>query len=108
MTAFAWPGNEDAPPLELDQARDIATRLQALADPHRVRILSLIAAKEPVPMTTSEVIDQLGLSQSTVSHHLKQLVTAGFLTLERRGTWSLYRSNPAALSELSALIAPAE
>ncbi|MDJ1372774.1 ArsR/SmtB family transcription factor [Gulosibacter molinativorax] len=106
MSTFAWPGFPDAAPLGAEDARDLAARIHALADPHRLRILSLISAKDAVPMTTSEVVGELGLSQSTVSHHLKQLVAAGFLTVERSGTWSMYRVDADALAAVAALLAP--
>lgn len=103
---FAWSGNADAPIISHEDAREVATRIHALADAHRVRILSILATKDSIPMSTSELVGELGLSQSTVSHHLKLLVATGCLTVERRGTWSLYRAVPDALNELAALIAP--
>ncbi|KAB1644989.1 ArsR/SmtB family transcription factor [Gulosibacter chungangensis] len=103
---FAWPGRPDRPPIEGVVATDLAARIHALADGHRVRILSIIAAKDGLPMTTSEIVAALGLSQSTVSHHLKLLVSAGLLTMERSGTWQMYRADAEALRELTALLAP--
>lgn len=105
-STFAWPGFPDDPPIGEERARELASRIRSLADPHRVRIASLIAAKDPVPMTASEVIRELGLSQSTVSHHLKQLVAAGLLSVERTGTWSMYRVEPESFQDLAASIAP--
>lgn len=88
------------------EAAALARTLQAVADPARVRILSLIATREPEPTTISELVDDLGLAQSTVSHHVRVLVDAGFLSLERAGTWSRYRAQPDALARLSSQLAP--
>lgn len=107
-SSFAWPGRPDRPPLEAADARDLAARIHALADAHRVRILSIIATKDSVPMTTTEIVDALDLSQSTVSHHLKLLVTAGLLTVERSGTWRMYRADEDALRDLVTILAPGE
>ena len=76
---------------ELTSADAAATAavFKALADPTRVRIVSLLARSEE-PACVCELIPPLGLSQPTVSHHLKKLVQAGLLTREQRGVWAFY------------------
>ena len=66
-----------------------AAVFKALADPTRVRIVSMLA-RSPEPACVCELIPPLGLSQPTVSHHLKKLVQARLLTREQRGVWAFY------------------
>jgi ArsR family transcriptional regulator len=73
---------------------------KALADPHRVRIVNLLATA-PGPLCVCDLTPQLGLSQPTVSFHLRKLVEAGLLRRERRGVWSYYRVDREALSRLA-------
>ncbi|WP_185715035.1 ArsR/SmtB family transcription factor [Gulosibacter macacae] len=80
----------------------LAYEFRVLADPTRLRILDL--CREPA--TVSSLVDQLGLAQSTVSHHVKVLLDAGFVSSERSGTWSHYCAEPARLRELAAMISP--
>ena len=70
-------------------AEATAAVFKALADPTRVRIVSMLARSEE-PACVCELIPPLGLSQPTVSHHLKKLVQAGLLTREQRGVWAYY------------------
>src|SRR5262245_12821998 len=84
-----------------DQADATARLFKALADPHRVKIINLLATS-PDPVCVCEFTGPLGLSQPTVSHHLKKLVQAGLLTREQRGTWAYYRLNRDALGRLAA------
>lgn len=78
-----------APEITTVQAANLAAVFKALADPHRVRIVNLLAnAGEPV--CVCDLMPQLGLSQGTVSFHLKKLLEAGLLTREQRGTWAYY------------------
>jgi|GEM_PF-2714584 len=106
--AYAWPGSDGAlEPIDASSATMLAHSLHVLADPTRIRVLSLIASHGGRPATVTEIVDAVGLSQSTVSHHLRVLVDAGFVTLERSGTWSLYRARPEALDEVAARIASA-
>ena len=72
-----------------DQAETLALIFKALADPHRVRIVNLLA-NAASPVCVCEFMPQLGLSQGTVSFHLKKLVTVGLLDREQRGTWAYY------------------
>jgi ArsR family transcriptional regulator len=72
-----------------DQAEATARLFKALADPARVKIVNLLATS-PDPVCVCEFTGPLGLSQPTVSHHLKKLVQAGLLEREQRGTWAYY------------------
>lgn len=77
-------------PIDDDEARNLAGVFKALADPARLRLLSLIAARPDGEACNCDLIDPLGLSQPTVSHHLRVLHDAGLLTRERRGQWVYY------------------
>jgi ArsR family transcriptional regulator len=89
-----------APSLSNDQAETTARLFKALADPHRVKIINLLATS-PDPVCVCEFTEPLGLSQPTVSHHLKKLVAVGLLEREQRGTWAYYSLNRDALSRLA-------
>jgi ArsR family transcriptional regulator, arsenate/arsenite/antimonite-responsive transcriptional repressor len=91
-----------APRLTDDQAEATARLFKALADPHRVKIINLLATS-PDPVCVCEFTEPLGLSQPTVSHHLKKLVQAGLLEREQRGTWAYYSLNRDALGRLAAV-----
>jgi ArsR family transcriptional regulator len=88
-------------------AEGLARRFKALADPTRVRLLSLIAAHEGGEACICDLIDPVGLSQPTVSHHMKQLAGAGLVTRRQRGKWAYYRIVEDALASLAAAIRPA-
>jgi ArsR family transcriptional regulator, arsenate/arsenite/antimonite-responsive transcriptional repressor len=83
------------------EAKATALLFKALADPHRVRIVNLLATSRD-PVCVCEFTGPLGLSQPTVSHHLKKLVQAGLLDREQRGTWAYYSLNRDALGRLAA------
>jgi ArsR family transcriptional regulator, arsenate/arsenite/antimonite-responsive transcriptional repressor len=87
------------------EAEQLARTLKALADSTRLRLLSMVAAHESGEACVCELIDPLGLSQGTVSHHMKVLVEAGFLTREQRGKWAYYAVVPGALESLALSIA---
>ncbi|MEI5584389.1 MULTISPECIES: ArsR/SmtB family transcription factor [unclassified Agromyces] len=87
-----------------DQADLLARKLKALADPTRLRLVSIVAASDGEEACVCDLIEPVGLSQPTVSHHLKILMEAGFLTRSKRGTWAYYRLVPGALGELSHLL----
>lgn len=87
-----------------DQAESIVPRLKALADPVRLRLLSLVAAHADGEACVCELNDAFDLSQPTISHHLKVLHEAGLLDRQKRGTWFYYRTRPEALSELRSLL----
>jgi ArsR family transcriptional regulator len=85
-------------------AEQVARAFKALGDPTRVRLLSLIAAHEGGEACVCDLIDPVGLSQPTVSHHHKQLVDAGLVTREQRGKWAYYRLVQPALDALASTI----
>lgn len=87
--------------LNLAAAQRLARTFKALGDPTRVRLISLIAAHPDGQACVCDLTDPVGLSQPTVSHHLKQLVEAGLITREQRGRWSYYRVVQPALDALA-------
>jgi ArsR family transcriptional regulator len=85
------------------EAEATAQLFKALSDPHRVRILNLLAnATEPV--CVCEFTEQLDLSQATTSFHLKKLTAAGLIDREQRGTWAYYSLNREAARTLSEVL----
>jgi ArsR family transcriptional regulator len=93
-------------PLTAEQAEDLALRLKAIADPTRLRLLSIVLASDGMEACTCDLTGPLGLSQPTVTHHLKKLSAAGLVVGERRGTWTYYRVVPDALAGIAAVITP--
>jgi ArsR family transcriptional regulator len=91
-------------PLEAEQAERIAPLLKALADPVRLRLLSLVASHADGEACQCDLNDAFDLSQPTISHHLKVLHEAGLLERTKRGVWAYYRVAPRALTDLGALI----
>lgn len=87
-------------PLSRRDAEKAAAVLKAIADPARLRLLSLIAAQPDREACTCDLITPLGLTQPTVTHHLRVLTQAGLLDRERRGTWTYYRVVPAGLKSI--------
>ena len=79
-------------------ARHLAKVFKALGDPTRVKLLSLIIASAKGEMCVCDFTAPVGLSQPTVSHHMKLLVEAGLVTREQRGRWAYYRPVPEVLS----------
>jgi ArsR family transcriptional regulator, arsenate/arsenite/antimonite-responsive transcriptional repressor len=92
-------------PVDEIAAESLARSLKALADPARLRILSMVAAHEGREACACDLQEPLGLSQPTVSHHLKVLTEAGYLTREKRATWAYYRLVPGSLDTVSMLLA---
>jgi ArsR family transcriptional regulator, arsenate/arsenite/antimonite-responsive transcriptional repressor len=90
------------PALTDEEAEATASLFKALADPHRVRIVNMLAASDR-PICVCDLVEPLGISQPTVSHHLKKLVTAGLLEREQRGTWAYYSLRSDALRRLSSV-----
>ena len=86
-------------------AEELAATLKALADPVRLRLLSFIAAQPDGEACVCHVIDPVGLSQPTVSHHLKLLHQAGLLERDKRGAWVYYRVIPDKLEAIRAALA---
>src|SRR5688572_10115416 len=87
-----------------DRAEDLARKLKALADPTRLRLVSIVAASDGEEACVCDLIEPVGLSQPTVSHHLRILMEAGFLSRSKRGTWAYYKLVPGALGQLSQLL----
>jgi ArsR family transcriptional regulator, arsenate/arsenite/antimonite-responsive transcriptional repressor len=84
-----------------------AARLfKALGDPVRVELVGLVRRTEEQEACFCDLADQFDMPQSSLSHHLKILVQAGVLSRERRGTWSWYRIDNAAIDTLAAVLAP--
>ncbi len=90
----------------LDEAAavELAEALKVLADPARLRLLSLIAAAQDGEACACDLVEPIGRSQPTVSHHLSVLVEAGFLTREKRGRWAWYRLDRDRVRSLGALL----
>ena len=88
--------------LDTASAERLAGVFKALADPARVKLLSLIAASGEA--CVCDLTDPLGLTQPTVSHHIKMLVDTGFVSREQRGKWAYYRVNNDALDKVAQLI----
>jgi ArsR family transcriptional regulator len=96
-----------AQPLSQAQADQIAPLLKALADPVRLRLMSLVASHPGGEACVCDLNDAFDLSQPTISHHLKVLHEAGLLDRDKRGVWVYYRARTDALSSLAALIGSA-
>lgn len=94
--------------LDEGEAAELAELFKALADPARVRLLSLIANAPDGEACVCDLIAPLDRSQPTVSHHLAILVDAGLLTREKRGRWAWYRLVPARLEQLRATLVPVQ
>jgi ArsR family transcriptional regulator len=93
-----------AQPLSEEQAEQIAPLLKALAEPVRLRLMSLVASRAGGEACVCDLNDAFHLSQPTISHHLKVLYEAGLLDREKRGVWVYYRARTEALASLGALI----
>jgi ArsR family transcriptional regulator len=94
-------------PLAPRDAGRMAGALRVMADPARLRILSMLAQAPNTETCVCELTAPLGLSQPTVSHHLKVLHEAGLLAREQRGRWVFYRLVPGPLATLAEAITPA-
>jgi ArsR family transcriptional regulator len=94
-------------PITAGQAAVLARVLKALADPTRLRLVSMVAAHEGGEACVCDLTGPLGLTQPTISHHLKILVDAGILTRDKRGVWAYYALVPSALGALSAVLSAA-
>src|SRR5450755_5003800 len=93
-----------AQPLTMEQAEQVAPLLKALADPVRLRLMSLVASHAGGEACVCDLNDAFDLSQPTISHHLKVLYEAGLLDREKRGVWVYYCARTNALLSLGALI----
>jgi ArsR family transcriptional regulator len=88
-------------PLTEGDAEGLAAALKVLADPARLRLLSLVANAPGGEVCACDLVEPLGRSQPTVSHHLSVLTDAGLLVRERRGRWAWYRAVPERLAALA-------
>ena len=91
-------------PLSAEQAQMVAPLLKALAEPVRLRLMSLIASHPGGEACVCDLTGAFDLSQPTISHHLKVLSEAGLLAREKRGVWVYYRARAEALASLGTLI----
>jgi ArsR family transcriptional regulator len=88
-----------------ERAAELESLFKALADRHRLRIVNLLLRADGEAVCLCEIQPLLGLSQGTVSHHLKQLVAAGLLERESRGTYSYFSLVPGALDSVREIFA---
>ena len=91
-------------PLSAEQAAQVAPLLKALAEPVRLRLMSLIASHPGGEACVCDLTGAFELSQPTISHHLKVLHEAGLLEREKRGVWVYYRARTSSLTSLGVLI----
>jgi ArsR family transcriptional regulator len=95
-------------PMTAEQAELVAPLLKALADPVRLRLMSLVASHEGGEACVCDLTEAFELSQPTISHHLKVLHESGLVDREKRGVWVYYRARTEALANLAALISAPE
>jgi ArsR family transcriptional regulator, arsenate/arsenite/antimonite-responsive transcriptional repressor len=95
-------------PIGEAEAPALAQVFKALADPVRLRLVSMIGAHQGGEVCVCDLTDAFDLTQPTISHHLKILREAGIIDSERRGTWVYYRLEPAALERMGALLSARE
>jgi ArsR family transcriptional regulator len=93
-------------PLSAAEAGEISVLLKAIADPARLRLVSLIACHEGGEACVCELTGAFDLTAPTISHHLRVLREAGLIGAERRGTWVYYRTNREVLARLAAVLGP--
>ncbi len=104
------PGPECCPtgltePLDRPTAESLAVLLKAVADPARLQLLALIRAADAGEACVCDLTEPLGLTQPTVSHHLKVLTDAGILHRDKRATWAWYSVVPERLEQIAAVFA---
>jgi DNA-binding transcriptional ArsR family regulator len=110
LPVIAEPGPICCPPLggqtrlSAAEATEVAARLEALADPARVAIVSILAGRRDHELTTRELAPQVSLTEATVSHHLKRLSEAGLVTKHREGARVLYGLNLSAVRAIAAVL----
>jgi ArsR family transcriptional regulator len=110
LPVIVEPGPICCPPLggqsrlSAAEAIEVASRLDALADPARVAIVSILAGRRDHQLTTRELAPQVSLTEATVSHHLKRLSEAGLVTKHREGARVLYGLNLAAIRAIAVVL----
>jgi ArsR family transcriptional regulator len=95
-----------AEPVSAGEAEDLSVLFKAIADPVRLRLLSLIASHEGGEACVCDLTSAFEVTGPTISHHLRVLREAGLIDSQRRGTWVYYWINPDVLARLSAVLAP--
>jgi ArsR family transcriptional regulator, arsenate/arsenite/antimonite-responsive transcriptional repressor len=95
-----------AAPLSPAGADELAPLFKAVADPMRLRLLSLIACHDGGESCVCDLLAAFDVSAPSISYHLKILREAGLISSERRGTWVYYRVNPDVMTRMSAVLAP--
>jgi ArsR family transcriptional regulator len=95
-------------PLSVEASGQVVPMLKAIADPARLRLLSLVLSHEGAEACVCDLLPYFDLSQPTISHHLKVLHEAGLLDREKRGTWVFYLARPAAMAALANLFTSTE
>jgi ArsR family transcriptional regulator, arsenate/arsenite/antimonite-responsive transcriptional repressor len=93
-------------PLSQDGADELAPLFKAVADPLRLRLLSLIACHDGGEACVCDLLGEFDVTAPSVSYHLKILREAGLISSERRGTWVYYRVNPGVMARMSAVLLP--
>jgi ArsR family transcriptional regulator len=92
-------------PMGEEQAGRVAPLLKALADPVRLRLMSMVLSHEGGEACVCDLTPAFDLSQPTISHHLKVLHEAGLLNREKRGVWVYYQARPGAMQAMTTLFA---
>ncbi|WP_420450256.1 ArsR/SmtB family transcription factor [Ilumatobacter sp.] len=87
--------------MDADESIVMAGRVSALADPVRLRILSILAGSDDGEVCACDFVEPLGRSQPTVSHHLRVLAEAGFVEGDKRGRWVWYRLRDDSVADLA-------
>jgi ArsR family transcriptional regulator len=95
-------------PLSAEASAQVVPMLKAIADPARLRLLSLVLSHEGAEACVCDLLPHFDLTQPTISHHLKVLHEAGLVDREKRGTWVFYKARPAAMVALANLFTSAE
>jgi ArsR family transcriptional regulator len=92
-------------PMTADQADQVSALLKAIADPVRLRLMSMVLSHEGGEACVCDLTPAFDLSQPTISHHLKVLHEAGLLDREKRGVWVYYKAKPDAMKAMTSLFA---
>jgi ArsR family transcriptional regulator len=92
-------------PLSEDRAIELAADLAVVADPVRLRLLSMLVSAESGEVCVCEMVEPIGRSQPTISHHLKILADAGLIVGDKRGRWVWYRAVPERMAHLRSVLA---
>ena len=90
--------------LDAEQATELARRLKVLADPTRLRLLSILLDSEGGEACTCDLVEPLGLSQPTITHHLQRMAEVGIVRGERRGRWTFYSVDRQAIESITSAL----